>query len=120
MPTNNATTFLKHSLYWLLPVILLNVFSSAGLQASGTALPFQVQTEQRCELGQTSVSPFLVLASKIAKLVAGSHWIGLEMRSLQSKGLITLPGVSVHPTANNLRRFYGKAAPEALDAWRRL
>jgi hypothetical protein len=120
MSTNNVTTFLKHSLYWLLPVILLNVFTSGGLQAIAGELPFQVQTEQRFGVDQPPASPFLVSASVVAKLAAAPSWSGLMIRSLMASSQVAPPVVSVRAAANNLLRFYGKAAPEALDAWSRL
>jgi hypothetical protein len=117
MPTNNHTTFLKHSLYWLLPVIMLNVFTSAGLQASVVELPFQVQTEQRFGVEQPPASPFLVPTNVVAKLAAAPSWSGLMTRSLMASIQVVPPVVSVQAAAKTQLRFHGKAAPEALDAW---
>ncbi|MFT6130706.1 MAG: hypothetical protein ACJATN_002437 [Neolewinella sp.] len=117
MSINNPTTFLKHSLYWLLPVILLNVFTSVGLQANLVELPYQVQTEQLFGAEQPPALSFLAPAKGTVKLITLPIWSGLTTRSLPASTQVALPVVSVHPSANNTLRFYGKAAPEALDAW---
>lgn len=117
MPTNNLTTIIKHSFYWLLPVILLNVFTSAGLQVSAVALPFQVQTELQFADASPSDAPFLAQNPVVASLIATPIWPGLLLRILPTATKLMPLVVSVHPTTKSLLRFYGKAAPEALDAW---
>jgi hypothetical protein len=120
MPTNNLTTIIKHSFYWLLPVILLNVFTSSGLQASAVALPFQVQTELPFVKAPPSDAPFLGQNPVVAHLTATPIWPGLLLRVLPMTAKVVPQLVSVHPTTKSLFRFYGKAAPEALDAWPKL
>jgi hypothetical protein len=119
MQTNNSTTIIKHSFYWLLPVILLNVFTNVGLQANMVELPHQVQTEQLFGGGQAPALTYLAPASIVVKLVAAPTCSWLTTRRLTVSSQVVPSVISVHPTVKSLRRFYGKAAPEALDAWRR-
>jgi len=117
MFTSSYPAVLKHSLYWLLPVALLNVFTSVGFQEHLVTFPVQAQMELVVEERSFPSIYKLVASNPARSLSRAQPLIGLQLLIVQEPtGNFQAISSKLLP-ANNLLCFYGKAAPEALDRW---
>lgn len=118
MLTNCIDSIFKHSFYWLLPVVVFNVFTAGGIQEYLLELPSLAQTEQ---LAETRVEDGEIYMQSAIAPVTEIHIV----RALPDLRLLNFSEVEKSVSnnflalfaTNNLLRFYGKAAPEALDKW---
>lgn len=107
----------NRSLYWLFPVVLLNVFTSVGLQERIVLLPTPVSTEQVREVLPAPVAYDLAATPMVTPLAVGQPWLGLRRRLIVVATAHLPKEINGVFPDNPLLRFYGKAAPEALDRW---
>ncbi len=112
--TNNMGDF---SCRWLLPVLLLNVFVSTGLQEHLITRTEQPQTEQLRGITVPAASTCVFLVFTAPAAAAEERQLPHYFPHFPELCVHSLAAFNQLLPSNNLLRFYGKAAPEALDGW---
>jgi hypothetical protein len=118
MLTNCIDSIFKHSFYWLLPVVVFNFFTAGGIQEHLLELPSLAQAEQlaetRVEDGEVYMPSAIALVTAMLIVRALPDLRRLDFSEVEKS---VSNNFSALFATNNLLRFYGKAAPEALDKW---